>query len=54
VPRNPLELRNSGPTRERFEALLGWAASEEAGVLEHSEFEERLASDGREMLRGGL
>jgi hypothetical protein len=38
-------------TRERFEALLGWAASEEAGALEHSEFEERLASDGREVLR---
>ena len=39
------------PTRERFEALLGWASSEEAGALEHSEFEERLASDGREVLR---
>ncbi len=38
-------------TRERFEALLGWASSEEAGALEHSEFEERLASDGREVLR---
>jgi hypothetical protein len=38
-------------TRERFEGLLGWAASEEAGALEHSEFEERLASDGREVLR---
>jgi hypothetical protein len=38
-------------TRERFEALLGWAASEEAGALEHSEFEERLATDGREVLR---
>jgi hypothetical protein len=38
-------------TRERFEALLGWAGSEEAGALEHSEFEERLASDGREVLR---
>jgi len=38
-------------TRERFEALLGWAGSEEATALEHSEFEERLASDGRELLR---
>lgn len=38
-------------TRERFEALLGWASSGEAGALEHSEFEERLASDGREVLR---
>ena len=38
-------------TRERFEALLGWAASKEAGALEHSEFEEQLASDGRELLR---
>jgi hypothetical protein len=38
-------------TRERFEALVGWAASEQAGALEHSEFEQRLASDGRELLR---
>jgi len=30
---------------------LGWAGSEEATALEHSEFEERLASDGRELLR---
>jgi hypothetical protein len=36
---------------ERFCALLGWVASEQARGLEHSRLEARLADDGRELIR---
>lgn len=34
-----------------FSGLIGWAASEQAFALEHSELEARLAEDGREVIR---
>ena len=39
---------------ERFCALAGWLAGEQARDLEHSELEARLAEDGRELLRALL
>ena len=40
-----------GRSRERFELILDWLASEESGGLEHSDLESRLQSDGRALLR---
>ena len=36
---------------ERFSQTLGWLSSEEAQALEHAELEERLESQGRELVR---
>jgi len=38
-------------SRERFEALLGFLGGERAMALSHSELEEHLQADGRELLR---
>jgi hypothetical protein len=38
-------------SRGRFEAIVGWMEDADSDGLEHSELEERLQSDGRELLR---
>ncbi|CAN5495460.1 hypothetical protein BH23ACT3_BH23ACT3_22150 [soil metagenome] len=39
------------PSRDRFETVLGWLQSTEAGRLSHGELETRLADDARELFR---
>jgi hypothetical protein len=39
-------------SRARFEGLLGLLEGESAGVMSHSELEDRVAVEGRELLRG--
>ncbi|MCA1700260.1 MAG: ISKra4 family transposase [Actinobacteria bacterium] len=36
---------------EQFDAVVGWLSGEQAGALTHAELEERLRTDGRELLR---
>ena len=38
-------------SREHFDVIVGWLESMETDGLEHSELEDRLQSDGRELLR---
>jgi len=38
-------------SREQFETMLGWLKDAETDGLEHSQLEERLQADGRELLR---
>ena len=38
-------------SREQFEVMLSWLSEAESDGLEHSELEERLVSDGRELKR---
>jgi Uncharacterised protein family (UPF0236) len=38
-------------SRERFDTVLGWLSDEETGGLSHSELEERLQVDARELFR---
>jgi hypothetical protein len=37
-------------SQERFVGLAGWLSGEEAGALGHTELEERLVADGRELV----
>ena len=37
--------------RERFDAVAGWLAGQQAGALTHGELEEQLAAAGREVIR---
>ena len=39
-------------SRERFEGMVEWLGGEQADRLEHSELEDRLQGEGRELLRG--
>ena len=39
-----------GRSRKRFELLVSWLDREDAGKLEHSQLESRIADDGRELL----
>ena len=38
-------------SREQLETMLGWLSDGETDGLEHSQLEERLQADGRELLR---
>src|SRR5665811_2388038 len=38
-------------SRARFETVLGWLESAEAGTLEHAELEAHLQADARELFR---
>ncbi|MGH2746263.1 MAG: ISKra4 family transposase [Thermoleophilaceae bacterium] len=51
MPGEPSEPGGFARSRERFEEVAGWLSGGEAGALAHAELEERLDSDGRELLR---
>lgn len=51
VPGMPSEPDGFARSRERFDAVAGWLAGEEAGELAHAELEERLELDAREVFR---
>lgn len=42
------------PARERFEDLIGFLLSERASASSAAELEDRLATDGRELVRAAL
>ena len=50
MPIDPAVLEAFAGSCERFSQTLGWLSGEEAQALEHGELEERLGSQGRELL----
>jgi len=54
APGEVLAAGGFSASRERFEAIVGWLGGEDAAGLEHAELEDRLRTDGRELLRALL